>query len=98
MYLTRVIGADGFTAMHRRALALARTNAPSLLTVTIASDGRLEGLEELGRPGDAPASTITAHLLELLVTFIGDSATLRLVSDAFPNTADQMSEDSEDLE
>ena len=84
--------------MHRRALALARTNLPALQTVTVAADGRLEGLEELGGQGEAPASAITAHLLELLVTFIGESATLRLVSDALSIQLNQMSGESENLE
>jgi len=83
VYLARVIGADGFTAMLRRALALARTNVPSLQSVNVSADGRLEGLEELGGEVDAPASVLTAQFLELLVTFIGESATLRLVSHAF---------------
>ena len=96
VYLTRVIGAEGFIAMQRRALALARTNVPSLQTVTVAADGRLEGFEELGGAMDGPASALTAHLLELLVIFIGESATLRLVSDAF-QTQLIWSEESEDL-
>ena len=82
--------------MQRRALALARTNVPSLQTVTVAADGRLEGFEELGGAMDGPASALTAHLLELLVIFIGESATLRLVSDAF-QTQLIWSEESEDL-
>lgn len=96
VYLTRVIGADGFTAMQRRAFALARTNVPALQTVSVSADGRLEGLEELGEATDA-ASAITAHFLELLVIFIGESATLRLVSEAFKIQLIK-SEESEDLE
>ena len=96
VYLTRVIGIEGFIAMQRRALALARTNVPSLQTVNVAADGRLEGFEELGGAMDGSASALTAHLLELLVTFIGESATLRLVSDAF-QTQLIWSEESEDL-
>src|ERR1700730_9154105 len=45
--LTRFAGADGFTALLRRALALARAGVPALRGVTEKADGSLEGLEEL---------------------------------------------------
>lgn len=85
--LTGFVGADGFTALLRRALALARADVPSLQTVRVTADGRLEGIEaataDTGQNNDA-ASAITMHLLGLLVTFIGESLTLRLMRDAFP--------------
>ena len=47
-------------------------------------DGTLDGLD--GLPHDADAGTsIVARLLELLVTFIGEPLTLRLVRDAWPD-------------
>ena len=95
--LTRLIGADGFTAIHRRALTLARTNVPLLQTVSVLADGRLKGLEDIDEDGDGAGSAITAHLLDLLATFIGESAALRIVSDAFPHGATTMSRQSEDF-
>jgi hypothetical protein len=89
--LTRFAGADGFTSLLRRALALARADVPSLQTITLKPDGSLEGLEGLavdtpnGGPGAAVA--ITAHLLGLLVTFIGEPLTLRLVREACPDAS-----------
>lgn len=92
--LTRFAGADGFTSLLRRALALARAEVPALQGIKVNPDGSLEGLERLAagewKPGSdwdggaEAAVAITAHLLGLLVTFIGQPLTLRLVRDAWP--------------
>jgi hypothetical protein len=87
--LTRFAGADGFTALLRRALVLAQAEVPSLQMVKITTDGRLEGLEEFvadaENPGVEAAIAITAHLLWLLVTFVGEPITLRLAREAWPD-------------
>jgi hypothetical protein len=87
--LTQFAGADGFTVLLRRALALAIAEAPALKSAAVSADGRLEGLEQLATlPGSvsrAAALAITANLLGLLVTFIGEPLTLRLVRQAWPN-------------
>lgn len=89
--LTRFAGADGFAALLRRALVLARADVPSLQNVKVSADGRLEGFEEIGATsGNLPseaATAITAHLLGLLVTFIGESLMLRLVRQAWPEAS-----------
>ena len=90
--LTRLAGADGFAALLRRALALARGDVPSLQAVKVTVDCRLEGLEDFfaagaGNAGTEAASAIIAHLLGLLVTFIGEPLTLRLVREAWPDTS-----------
>ena len=90
--LTKFAGADGFAALLRRALVLASADVPALQIVKIGSDGRLEGFEQIvadkatGRAGAEAAVAITAHLLALLVTFIGEPLTLRLVRAAWPDT------------
>ncbi len=97
--LTRLAGADGFTSLLRRALALASAEAPSLQHVKIGADGRLEGLESPARSGTGgetwgagkepraqAAVAITAHMLGLLVTFIGEPITRRLLCEAWPET------------
>ncbi len=88
--LIRLVGIHGFHTLLSRALALARTEVPVLETVRINADGFLEGQDEIG-PGQKAAATagqggtvLVAHLLELLVTFIGESLTLHLVRDAWP--------------
>ena len=88
--LTRFAGADGFTSLLRRALVLARAEMPSLQSITIGANGRLEGFEQLATgtgAAAAAAAAITAHLLGLLVTFIGESLTLALVREAWPDTS-----------
>lgn len=87
--LTRFAGADGFTSLLRRALMLAQAEVPALQTVKVTVGGRLEGLEELvagaENPGIEAATAIIAHLLSLLVTFIGEPITLRLVREVWPD-------------
>ena len=87
--LTRFAGADGFTALLRRSLALARTEVPALQTEKFKPDGCLEELAALAdaETGLQAAASITAHLLGLLVTFIGESLTLRLVREAWPDAS-----------
>lgn len=89
--LTRFAGAEGFTALLKRALALASSELPAARTLRVSPDGGLEGLDALiadadGVGGEA-ATAITAHLLGLLVTFVGQSLTLRLMQDAWPDAS-----------
>ena len=95
--LTRFAGADGFASLLRRALALARSEVPAVASITVKADCTMEGLEELtaaarksGGGGDGGAeavAAITSHLLGLLVTFIGEPLTLRLVREAWPDAS-----------
>jgi hypothetical protein len=60
--------------------------------VQVAADGSLEGLDELesqigtDRAGNAGAILI-AQLIGLLLTFIGEGLTLRMVQDVWPEAA-----------
>ena len=92
--LTRFAGVDGFTALLRRALALAREEVPALHGITEKTDGSLEGLEKFvadagnsGVGGSDAAVAITVHLLGLLVTFIGEPLTVRLACEAWPDAS-----------
>ena len=82
--LTRFAGPDGFTALLRRALALARADVALLQSVKLTAEDRLEGLDQAGTEA---AVAIVAHLLGLLATFIGESLTLRLVREAWPDAS-----------
>jgi len=83
-------GVDGFRAILSRALALAKAEAPCLSAVRVAADGSLQGLDELGRQIDKDqaregGAILVAQLLGLLLTFIGEAMTSRLVtSEALP--------------
>jgi hypothetical protein len=88
--LIRLAGVDGFRSLLSRALTLAKAEVPSLKMVQVRADGSLEGFDGIGGSEATGAATqagivLVAHLLELLVTFIGEPLTLRLVRDAWPD-------------
>jgi len=90
--LTRLAGVDGFRSLLSRALSLGKAELPAINLLQVAADGTLEGFEaiELSQePGvaDRAGAIVVAYLLELLVTFIGDSLTLSLVRDAWPDAS-----------
>ncbi len=87
--LSVFLGAAGFRALLVRALSLAKLEAPGMKTVQVKADGSLEGLNEVestsGKGKIArEESVLVAHLLGLLLTFIGEALMLRLVQDAWP--------------
>jgi hypothetical protein len=89
--LIRLAGVDGFRSLLSRALTLAKAEVPSLNKVHIRAEGSLEGFDaimsqEAGAAGQA-GIVLVAHLLELLVTFIGAPLTLHLVRDKWPNAS-----------
>lgn len=87
--LGRFAGPEGFASLFRRALVLARADIPSIPNLRIGADGAIEGFEQLvtgADDGDA-AVAVTAHLLGLLTTFVGEQLTLRLVRDVWPDAA-----------
>ncbi|MBP3959860.1 hypothetical protein J8F10_31820 [Gemmata sp. G18] len=84
--LARLAGVAGFRSLLSRALALATAEAPELAAARVRTDGALEGLEGFPYDHDTGAGVaIVTHLLGLLVTFIGEPLTLRLVRDAWPD-------------
>jgi len=91
--LTKLAGADGFTSLLRRALALASEDVPWLRGITVGKDGRLEGMNRSGTvtersPEEQEATVVLiTHLLELLITLIGRRITLRLVKETWPETS-----------
>jgi hypothetical protein len=88
--LSRLAGLTGFRSLLSRALALASGEVRWLKAVHVSADGSLEGLDE----GQAQWSVdeiaqgevvLIAQLLGLLVTFIGEGLTWRLVQEAWPD-------------
>jgi len=83
-------GVEGFAALMGRALALVTEEVPSLRDIKIGADGCPKGFEradatDSGAEEREAAVALTAHLLGLLVTFIGEPLTLRLVREAWPD-------------
>jgi len=87
-YLTTLMGTAGFRALLSRALVLASEEVRWLSAVHVRADGSLEGLEELETQVDPELLAegrviLVAQLLGLLVAFIGENLTLRLVREAW---------------
>jgi len=86
--LTQLAGADSFASLLRRALVVARKEVHSLNGITVKPDFSIDGLEKLARKdGMEATAALTAHLLWLLVTLIGESLTMRLVREAWPEAS-----------
>ena len=88
-HLATLMGNVGFRALLSRALALANAEVPWLRAVHVKADGSFEGLDELGAQVDPDeifegCVVLLAQLLGLLVAFIGENLTLRLVREVWP--------------
>jgi len=89
-------GVAGFQSLASRALALAKSEAASLGSVKVAADGSLRGLGEFeyqansskdqaeGDQGVDGEIILISRLLGLLLIFLGETLTLRLLHDAWP--------------
>ena len=88
IYLCKIIGTSGFHALFSRALQQATKHAPEIEALRLQPDGTLDGLGDLvlDDAHDAEA-VLLAELLELLVTFIGEALTIRLLSDLWPDVS-----------
>jgi hypothetical protein len=94
--LIGMAGVAGFYALALRALALAKEEAPGLNAAQVTADGSLVGVAELGpqidknknQAGEYQPSEggviLIARLFELLLVFLGESLTLRLLQDVWP--------------
>jgi hypothetical protein len=90
--LSRLAGMAGFRSLLSRALALANDQARWMKAVHVKVDGSLEGLDEAqARLSEGEIAegevVLIAQLIGLLVTFIGEGLTLRLVQEAWPDAA-----------
>ena len=83
--LTTLAGAAGFRSLLARALTLAKQESPVIAAWEVNSDGSLQGLN-----GEAAQSgaVLIAQLIGLMITFIGESLTLRLLHDVWPDLPD----------
>lgn len=99
-HLSKRIGQEGFRTLLSRALALTTVQFPHLSAVRVGADGALVGLRGAANRGSPEARdretqetaveeavALLAHFLGLLVTFIGEDLTLRLLSTVWPELA-----------
>jgi hypothetical protein len=87
--LCEIAGVAGFRSLASRALTLAKAEAPGLGAMQVTSDGFLHETGEfepqIDKHHDEEGEVILiAQLLGLLITFIGETLTLRLVQDTWP--------------
>jgi hypothetical protein len=83
--LSTLTGAAGFRSLLVRALTLAKREASVLDVVRVKDDGSLEGLTcGVTEPGGA---LLIGKLLDLLITFIGEALTMRLLLEIWPGLA-----------
>ena len=88
-HLSNIMGNAGFRALLSRSVALAQTELPWLSTVQVNADCTLDGLNELHAqvgPQDFFDGSVVllAQLVGLLVAFIGESLTLRMIGELWP--------------
>ena len=80
--LVALTGTAGFSSLLARSLTLAKRESPALTAVEVQPDGSLKGLK--GEAAEAHP-ILVGYLLSLLITFIGETLTMRLVHDAWPD-------------
>ncbi len=80
--LILLTGSAGYRSLLARALTLAKRESPALSAVQVKDDCSLGGLE-----GEAVQANVIliSQLLGLLTAFIGETLTLRLVHDVWPD-------------
>ena len=87
--LEPLVGKSGFRSLLSRSLSLAVKEVPELRAVNITTDGALEGPQEIYQDVNPNKIlegrlVLLAQLLDLLVAFIGENLTLRLVNEVWP--------------
>ncbi len=87
--LATLMGKAGFRAVLARALVVTSADMPLLAAVQVQEDGSLTGWKTAEAPDEPQDRTeggvlLVAQLLGLLVAFIGDNLTLRLVCEVWP--------------
>jgi hypothetical protein len=89
-HLSKLVGVAGFQSLLSRALTLAKAEAPWLGAVEVKADGTLAWPGGFDTQQDRDETEkggviLLAQFLGLLVTFIGESLSLRLVRDVWPD-------------
>jgi hypothetical protein len=87
--LSTLAGVAGFRSLLSRALALATGEVRWLTAVQVKRDGSLECLEDIRaklspREVAEGEAVLIGQLVGLLVTFIGETLTIRLIQEAWP--------------
>ena len=89
-HLCAFAGVAGFQSLAARALTLAKAEAPNLSAIEVTQDGSLQWPGELEPRTDNDKvfdgeTILIAQLLGLLFVFLGQTLTMRLVQDLWPD-------------
>ncbi len=92
LHLATFMGNTGFHTLLARSLALSTAEVPWLCAVRARADDSFEGLAELHAQLDPEEFSegevvLLAQLLGLLVAFIGENLTVRLVREVWPKVS-----------
>jgi hypothetical protein len=93
-YFVALMGSYAYQVVLSRALATATEEVPWLIKISVNQDGILEGWSALEK-SMAPdvlfegRVVLLAQLLELLITFVGATMTLRMLRDVWPKVSTQ---------
>jgi hypothetical protein len=90
--LSTLAGVAGFRSLLTRAWVLAKGDAPWLTGLQIKPDGSFLLSPEMestlaSDEADQATTALVHQLLQLLITFIGEALTLRLMQDVWPKAA-----------
>lgn len=88
-HLTTLMGDGGHRALMMRSLALAGGEVRWLREIGVGIDGSLEGLDSIREPITPDEAlnggvVLVAHLIGLLVAFIGERLTLQILGEVWP--------------
>ena len=85
-YLVTLMGSTGFHALLYRALAVANAVDARLRTVHVEADGSLRGFEVAADAEEMAEVSVVlvSQLLGLLVGFVGENLTVRMVRELWP--------------
>jgi len=85
LHLAKFVGLAGYHALLSRALALAATEEPSVRCVQLQPLGLLQVPESCAADEtERWAQALLARQIDLLVTFVGEALTMRLIQDIWP--------------
>lgn len=79
--LVPLVGQVGYCSLLARALALAQRETPALRDVRVEGDCTLQGFSAEAAEGD---EFLIAKIIELLATFVGETLTIRLLRNVWP--------------
>ena len=88
-HLTPLVGLEGYLALLMRALTMAKHSVQWLSPVEVMPDGNLDGLQKAATVQELDGASegyviFLAHILDLLIIFIGEGLTIRFLNEVWP--------------